>query len=51
MWISRDFVSTVGVGEAVIRNYAAMQGGEDAGGAELDLQLGPVRKRGELYPL
>jgi putative transposase len=37
VWCTGYFVSTVGVGEAVIRNYVGMQGREDAGGAELEL--------------
>ena len=37
VWSTGYFVSTVGVGEAVIQNYVAMQGKEDAGQAELDL--------------
>ena len=37
VWSTGYFVSTVGVGETVIRNYVAMQGREDAGQAELDL--------------
>jgi len=37
VWSTGYFVSTVGVGEAVIRNYVAMQGREDTGQAELDL--------------
>lgn len=37
VWSTGYFVSTVGVCEAVIRNYVAMQGREDAGQAELDL--------------
>jgi putative transposase len=37
VWSTGYFVSTVGVGEAVIRNYVDMQGREDVGQAELDL--------------
>lgn len=37
VWSTGYFVSTVGIDGATIRNYVAMQGREDAGGAELDL--------------
>lgn len=37
VWSTGYFVSTVGIDGAIIRNYVAMQGKEDAGGAELDL--------------
>ena len=37
VWSTGYFVSTVGIDGAIIRNYVAMQGKEDAGQAELDL--------------
>jgi len=37
IWARGYFVSTVGVNEAVIRRYVAMQGNEDSGQALLDL--------------
>jgi putative transposase len=37
VWSTGYFVSTVGIDGTTIRNCVAMQGREDAGGAELDL--------------
>ena len=37
VWSTGFFVSTVGLNEAVIRNYVSMQGQEDSGQAQLEL--------------
>lgn len=36
IWSTGDFVSTVGINEAIIRRYVEMQGQEDAGQAQLE---------------
>lgn len=36
IWSKGYFVSTVGIGEEIIRRYVAMQGKEDAGQAQLE---------------
>ena len=37
IWSVGFFVATVGINEAIIQNYVAMQGAEDAGQAQLEL--------------
>jgi len=50
VWSGGYFVSTVGVGEEVVRRYIEYQGMEDSGQAKLEFSWNtPIRKVGDIY--